>query len=40
MVPMEAQRLDNDEFSMVSSLLTLFAKVIKQDPTQYAFLNN
>lgn len=32
MSPLEQKRLDQDEYSMMESVLILFAKVIKQDP--------
>lgn len=35
MVPLENQRLNEEEFGMVNSVLILFAKVIKQEPLQY-----
>ena len=40
MTPLEQQRLDQDEFLMIETVLILFAKVIKQDPLQYNRLNN
>lgn len=32
--------MDTNEFAMVESVLSLFAKVIKQDASQYPHLNN
>ena len=40
MGPLENQRLDQDEYKMIESVLILFAKVIKQDPLQYHRLND
>ena len=31
--------MDENEFAMVDSILKLFAKIIKQDASQYPFLN-
>ena len=38
--PMENMHLDEQEFGMIESILTLFAKVLKQDATMYTHLND